>query len=133
MTEKRLKEKLNDYKNALERLKESLEMDISASIVLDGIIQRFEFSYELSWKIIKEYLEYQGIIEARTPRETFKEGFKSGIIDDGDAWMDMIQDRNLTSHTYSEKTALEIYKKIKSKHYDNLKKLYDNIIKEVGL
>jgi len=133
MESKRLKERLEDYKSALERLKESLDLEVSSSVIIDGTIQRFEFTYELAWKVIKDYLEYQGVVETRSPRETFKEGFKLGIIDDGDAWIDMLQDRNLTTHTYSEKAAREIYLKIKDKHYDSMKKLYEGICKEVGL
>lgn len=133
MGTQRLKERLEDYKSALERLKESLDLQVSSSVIMDGVIQRFEFTYELAWKVLKDYLEFKGIPETRSPRDTFKEGFKTGIITDGDAWIDMLQDRNLTSHTYNEKSATEIYTKIKDKHYSNMKKLFDEISKEVDL
>jgi len=133
MGTKRLRERLEDYKSTLERLKESLDLEVSLSVITDGVIQRFEFTYELAWKVLKDYLEFKGIPETRSPRDTFKEGFRAGIIQDGDAWIDMLQDRNLTAHTYNEKTAKEIYAKIKGKHYINMKKLYDEIGKEVDL
>lgn len=99
---KRLKERLEDYKNVLNRLNESLGLEVSSSVIMDGVIQRFEFTYELAWKVLKDYLEFVGIPETRSSRDTFKEGFKAGIIKDGDAWLDMLQDRNLTAHTYNE-------------------------------
>ena len=133
MEEKRIKERLEDLGNALERLKESLDLEVTLSVILDGTIKRFEFTYELAWKAIKDYLEFQGISEIRSPREAFKEGFKSGIISDGDAWIDMLQDRNLTAHTYNEKAAQEIYMKIKEKHFSNLIELYQVLSKGVDL
>lgn len=133
MENKRLKERLEDLGNALERLKESLELEIASSVILDGTIQRFEFTYELAWKAIKDYMEYQGFSEVRSPREAFKEAFRAGTISDGDAWIDMLQDRNLTAHTYNEKAALEIYNKIKDKHFNNLIILYQVLRKEASL
>ena len=133
MEEKRLNERLGDLGHALERLKESLDLEITSSVILDGTIKRFEFTYELAWKAIKDYLEFQGISEIRSPREAFKEAFKAGIVSDGDAWIDMLQDRNLTAHTYNEKAAQEIYKKIKEKHFNYLMKLCQSLNRGVGL
>lgn len=133
MDEKRLKERLEDLGNALERLKESLDLEVTSSVILDGAIKRFEFTYELAWKALKDYLEFQGITEIRSPREAFKEGYKSGITDDGDAWIDMLQDRNLTAHTYNEKAAQEIYVKIKEKHFHHLVRLCHVLSRGVGL
>lgn len=130
---KRLREKLELYLNALERLKESLDMEPASPVIKDGVIQRFEFTYELGWKLMKAYLEYQGITEGRTPREVYKESFRAAIILNGDAWLDMMTDRNLTSYTYDEKMADEIYTKIKNKHYDVLLGLGERIKKEVDL
>lgn len=130
---KRLRERLELYLNALEKLKESLEVEPAPSIVRDGAIQRFEFTYELGWKLMKAYLEYQGITEGSTPREVYRESFRAGIIFNGEAWLDMMTDRNLTSHTYDEKMADEIYSKIKNKHYDVLLEFSERMKKEVGL
>lgn len=125
MNQSRILELQNVYKDALERLHEALSINPSqGSIVVDGTIQRFEFSFELAWKLAKSLLEYQGI-EATTPRAVIKEAFKAKMIADGDGWIDMLEDRNKTSHIYDEFQAMNIYNKIKNKHYklmDDLKK-----------
>lgn len=116
MNENKLKDKLEDYKKALKKLKIALEKDPHVDeIYLDGTIQRFEFVYELSWKLMKNYLEYQGI-EVSSPRETFREGFKSNLIEDATQWINLMQNRNRTSHTYNEETAWDIYDKIKTEY-----------------
>jgi nucleotidyltransferase substrate binding protein (TIGR01987 family) len=117
MTQERIKELYQDFQKALKRLQESLQEDLSkGSIVIDGTIQRFEFAFGLSWKLAKRLLAYQGI-EVETPRMIVKEAFKAKLITDGDAWIDMLEDRNKTSHIYDEKQALVIYKKIKEQHF----------------
>ncbi|MCX7125106.1 MAG: nucleotidyltransferase substrate binding protein, partial [Gammaproteobacteria bacterium] len=111
-----LHEKLSDFQSALLRLTEALSVDITKnSLFLDGIIQRFEFTYELSWKLMKAYLRHLGI-EANNPRDTFRESLKQGLILEEDAhrWFDMIDKRNLTSHTYHEKNALHVYAAVKN-------------------
>lgn len=112
MTQERVKELYSDFKMALERLNAALKEDLSKAIVIDGTIQRFEFSFELAWKLAKALLNYQGI-EVEPPRLVVKEAFKAGLIKDGDGWIDMLEDRNKTSHIYDEKQALKIYEKIK--------------------
>jgi nucleotidyltransferase substrate binding protein (TIGR01987 family) len=69
----------------------------------EGLIQRFEYTFELSWKTMKDYLEGQGIATSY-PRDTIKESFAYGLVEDGELWMDMLERRNLLSHTYDEKT-----------------------------
>ena len=116
MGKERIKELYADYKQALERLNEALKEDIAKNkIAVDGTIQRFEFTFELSWKLCKVILRYNGV-EAETPRMVIKEAFKSGLIADGDGWVEMLEDRNKTSHIYDEPQALIIYEKIKKNH-----------------
>lgn len=115
----KLFDKYEDYKKALIKLEEALTRDIEKDdIYLDGTIQRFEFVYELSWKLMKNYLEFNGV-EVNSPREAFRESFKVGIIADAGQWIKMLENRNRTSHTYDESTAREIYDSIK-KEYINL-------------
>lgn len=133
MTPARIKELYSDFKNALERLEEALGEHLSkGAIVVDGTIQRFEFTFELAWKLAKFILAYNGI-EAETPRAVIKEAFKAKFISDGDGWIDMLEDRNKTSHIYDEKQALKIYKKIKASHFDLLKdfavKVFKNTVR----
>ncbi|MFH1877459.1 MAG: nucleotidyltransferase substrate binding protein [Candidatus Omnitrophota bacterium] len=125
MTPARIKELLNDFEKALQRLNEALNEDISkGSVIVDGTIQRFEFTFELAWKLAKNILAFQGI-EANSPRSAIKEAFRSKLITDGNGWIDMLEDRGKTSHIYDEKNALEIYEKIKKKHYPLLKAFRD--------
>lgn len=128
---KRIEERLSDFNNALLRLEEAIEEsknNPSSTTLKDGVIQRFEFSYEICWKLMKSYLEDEGIQEAKSPKSTIREAFKIGIIDDGEKWIDMLEDRNLTSHVYDEVVAIEIYNKILSMYFYELKNIY-NIIK----
>lgn len=122
----RIKEIYLDFKSALERLKEALDEDLSkGNIVLDGTIQRFEFTFELAWKLAKRVLDYNGI-GAEGPRPVIKEAFRIKIIQDGQAWIDMLEDRNKTSHIYDVEQALRIYKKIKEVYFGLFKDLEGN-------
>jgi nucleotidyltransferase substrate binding protein (TIGR01987 family) len=79
---------------------------------IDATIQRFEFTFELSWKFLKDYFLERGI-QLNYPKEVIKEAFAVGIINDETIWIEMLTDRNMTSHTYDEKLADEIYARIK--------------------
>ena len=113
MTSERLNLKFVEYQKAVDKLKKAIEKNPELDdLYLDGTIQRFEFSYELSWKLIKDYLSYEGI-EVSSPRSCIREGFKVGLIQDPTQWLDMLEKRNLSSHTYNEMTAQEIYRLIR--------------------
>ena len=112
-----------DYQNSLDRLAESLSEDLSvSSTILDGTIQRFEFTFELAWKLMREVLEDRGVF-VNSPKMAIKYAFKEQFFEDGQGWIDMLDDRNLTSHTYKQDLAKEIYERIKNKHYVLLKEL----------
>lgn len=117
MTQKRINELYSDFNHALERLNQAVKEDTSkGDIVIDGTIQRFEFTFELAWKLSRAILGFRGI-EVESPRSAIKEAFKAKMIKDGDGWIDMLEDRNKTSHIYDEKQSLEIYHKIKDSHF----------------
>ena len=121
---KKLEERKQDFFKALSRLEEALKKDLSDDIIVDGIIQRFEFTFEQSWKVMKLYLEDQGILdEAVAPRSTIRCAFKHKLISDGDIWIEMMLDRNRTSHMYDETTALNIVKLVKEKYVFEFEKL----------
>ncbi|MGB6127909.1 MAG: nucleotidyltransferase substrate binding protein [Psychrilyobacter sp.] len=126
---KRWDERISDYKNALERLKEAIEESkvIDSSTIKDGVIQRFEFTLELSWKVMKYFLNSEGLTEAKAPRSTIRTGFNNEIIQDAKLWIDMIEDRNLTTHTNSQSTSEEIYGKIINSYYKELEDFYLNV------
>ncbi len=97
--------KLSNFYNALQRLKEGViefKQDDASDVVRDGVIQRFEFTYELAWKTTKEYLEDIGIVDNNSPKTVFKEAFAQKLIVDEKNWLLMISDRNKTSHVYKE-------------------------------
>lgn len=132
MNENKLNFKLSDFKKALERLEDSLTKDPHKDdLYLDGTIQRFEFVFELSWKLMKAYLEYDGI-EANSPRGAFREAFKIELIEDGAAWIKMMENRNRTSHTYNLDTAWEIYNKVKEEYILLFKEFSEVIDKKIG-
>ena len=117
--------KFSNYKNALSRLHESLnEAEGSESLTMrDGVIQRFEFTAELSWKTMREYLLMQEISDINNPKNVLREALSNSIITDGEGWLSIIRDRNSTSHVYDEEDADEIFARIKSKHI----KLFDEL------
>ena len=129
MNKERINELYFDFKEALTRLNEALAQDLSfGDIVIDGTMQRFEFTFELAWKLCKAVLTYHGI-EAATPRAVIKEGFAAGFLKDGEGWIDMLEDRNKTSHIYDAREALTIYEKIKQKHYSVLETFSNEIMR----
>ena len=107
---------------ALTRLDESLSFDLSQPLVVDACIQRFEFCIELTWKTLKKCLAIEGI-EANTPRESVQLAYGVHWINDETAWLSMLKDRNLTSHTYKEDLALEIYHRLPN-HFEAMHSLY---------
>jgi nucleotidyltransferase substrate binding protein (TIGR01987 family) len=107
---------------ALSRLDESLSFDLSQPLVVDACIQRFEFCIELTWKTLKKCLAVEGI-EANTPRESVQLAYSVNWINDETAWLSMLKDRNLTSHSYKEDLALEIYHRLPT-HFEAMHSLY---------
>ena len=81
---------------ALSRQRELSELE------KQGLIQAFEFTHELAWNVLKDYLEAQGFAELIGSKNATQQAFKNGLLEDGEAWMDMIRARNLTSHTYQD-------------------------------
>lgn len=79
---------------------------------IDATIQRFEFTFELFWKFLKDFFQEQGI-QLHYPKEVIQEAFKVGTINDEGLWLQMLEDRNMTSHTYDEELANEIFLRIK--------------------
>jgi len=110
--------KLENYTNALARLHEGLtEADSNDSLIVrDGVIQRFEFTAELAWKTIREYLIAEEIGELNSPKAVMREAFANHIIADENGWLSVLSDRNATSHIYDESEADAIFERIKSKH-----------------
>ncbi len=107
----RLENKLSNFSKALQRLKEAAEVfkqKDACDVIRDGLIQRFEFTYELSWKTTKEFLEDIGIVDKNSPKAIIREAYSQKLIENEENWLLMLNDRNQTSLVYKEKMAEEI-------------------------
>ena len=107
----RWRQRSSNYRRALARLVEAVELSGQrplSDLERQGLIQAFEFTHELSWKTLKDFLASRGIEELYGSRDTTREAFAQGLITDGEAWMEMIRHRNLSTHTYDEATVQEI-------------------------
>lgn len=102
--------KIQNFENAVNRLKEAIDK-VEDDLDKDGAIQRFEFTVELLWKTLKVILEFHGI-DCNSPRNCIKEAFKNNLISDDEIILDMLEDRNKSSHIYNEQMSNEIYKRI---------------------
>jgi len=110
-------QRFSNYRKALAQLGKFVSKGELSDLEEQGLIKAFEYTYELAWNTIKDYLEYQGIFNISGSRDAIREGFKASIIIDGNSWMEMLQSRNLTSHSYNEDTADEIADAITGSYY----------------
>lgn len=120
-----LSKAFNRFSNAIKRKKEFYEQGYS-DIFLDLIVKRFEFTYEISWKAIKRYLDYIGI-DCKNPRDCFKEAYQQGLITDENIWLEMIEQRNLSSHIYDEEEISGILEQI-----DNYQNAFHQLINNLN-
>ena len=113
------KEKYGKLAQAVERLQEAIDDYHKNRLdsIRDGVIQRFEFCTELTWKTIREYLLDQGYTDINSPKSVMRQAFADGVIDNEQAWIDLLNDRNATSHIYDETTAAKIYQHIEKNYY----------------
>ena len=124
------RQKFENYVDALERLKEGVvKYDKSNDLLRDGLIQRFEFTFELSWKALKSIFEDEGLTGLNSPKMVLREAFAAGLIEDQELWLSMLNDRNLKSHIYSEKVAVGICNNIIEKYIATLEELKEKIYK----
>lgn len=104
--------KLRDLELAVKSLRDGLSK-AKDDLDRDGVIQRFEFTFELLWKVVQEFAKYKGL-ESASPRDAFRVAGDLGIIDNPNVWFDFLKDRNLTTHLYSEEDAKKIFSNIPS-------------------
>jgi len=105
-------QRFSNFNKALKKLNEAVALNEKrtlSELEKQGLIQAFEYTHELAWKVMQDFFIYQGNTEIRGSRDATREAFRVALITDGDNWMDMIKKRNLTSHTYNEETAEAIY------------------------
>ncbi|MGN7890070.1 nucleotidyltransferase substrate binding protein [Dyadobacter endophyticus] len=113
-------QRFENYKKALKKLGEAVKLDAErplSELERQGIIQAFEYTHELAWKVMQDFFVYQGNTEIRGSRDATRQAFSTDLISDGDNWMEMIKNRNLASHTYNEEISDEIYTNIIDRFY----------------
>ena len=118
----RWRQRFQNLNKAFEQLQRGLAIKTPSDIEQQGIIQSFEFTFELSLKTMKDYLESQGVA-CQFPRDVIKQAFQYQLISAGEIWLDMLGKINLLSHTYDEKIASEAYRSIKYEYASPIKAL----------
>jgi len=114
----RWKQRFNSYKRALAQLTKFIDQDKLNELEEQGLIQAFEYTHELAWKLLRAFLKYQDPQETiYGSKDATRRAFNLDLIKDGDTWMDMIKDRNRTSHTYNRDVARDIAGSIKQKYF----------------
>ena len=116
----RWKQRYDNYVNALLTLTQAIELSRQrelSNLEKQGLIQGFEFTHELGWNVLKDYLEHQGYSGLVGSRDATRLAFKNQLIEDGEAWMDMILGRNQSSHTYNLSVANRISLDIEQRFY----------------
>ena len=127
--------RFDNYKRAFGLLREAIEIieerDVS-QLEKEGIIQRFEYTWELAWKVLRDYLTYQGVvIDTATPRATIRAAFAAHVIANGEKWMETLDARNKMFHTYDFKTFEKIIVAIQSDYLVLFDQLHETLLEKV--
>ena len=110
----------NNFDKAFAQLKEAVELAQQrqlSKLEAQGLIQGFEYTHELAWNTLKDFLENRGVRDLYGSRDTTRTAFRTGLVENGEIWMEMIQSRNLTTHTYNEVTAAQIVEAILNAYF----------------
>ena len=126
----RWKQRFENFDKSYKLLNKYAKQPITTELERAGIIQFFEMTFELAWKVLKDYLEAQEYL-VKSPRETVKQAFQIGLIDNGHIWMDALSNRNLTTHTYDEELANKMTNEIITMYLPELDKIYEKLSKEL--
>ena len=130
LKEIRWKQRFVNFDKSYKLLKKYSNQEITTELERAGIIQFFEMTFELAWKVLKDYLESEGYM-VKSPRETVKQAFQIGLIDNGHIWIDALSNRNLTTHTYDEELATKMTSEILNAYLPELDKLYNKLSEEL--
>jgi nucleotidyltransferase substrate binding protein (TIGR01987 family) len=126
----RWKQRFQNYGKALMLLEEAVDANRAADreLIKAGIIQYFEFTHELAWKVMKDFLEYEGMTGIVGSRSATREAFNKGLIEEGQAWMDMLETRNITVHAYDPLIITEAFEQIVNINVVLLRKLHQTML-----
>jgi nucleotidyltransferase substrate binding protein (TIGR01987 family) len=119
-------QRFNHFSKAFAQLKEAVQLSQQrklSKLEEQGLIQAFEYTYELAWNVLKDYLELQGETEIHGSRDAIRLAFRRGLIADGDTWMEMIRDRISSTHTYNEETARKVAANVVKLYFPEFEKL----------
>lgn len=119
----RWKQRFENFEKAYKLLEKYIIINNPTELERAGIIQFFQITFELSWKLAKDYLEAEGF-NINSPRDALKQAFQIQLMKDGHTWIDALNDRNLAVHTYDENKAIEIEKRISQNYFPVIKKFY---------
>jgi len=121
----RWKQRFINFEKAFLQLKEAIEQfDKLDDLAKEGLVQRFEYTFELAWKTIKDYLESEGIV-SQFPREVLKQGFHVNVLNNGEVWIDMLEKRNLLAHTYDQDNFNLALESIRKLYFPEIIHLYE--------
>ena len=119
----RWEQRYANFKKALRQLQKFIDKGELTELEQQGLVKAFEYTYELAWNTLKDFLEYQGQTDIYGSRDAIRQAFSLQLIVDGDGWMDMLQSRNKTSHAYNEETAQEICRAVQNIYYPLFRQL----------
>jgi len=123
----RWKQRLENFERGMRLLKEAFDThpDGLSDLEKEGVVQRFEYTFEPAWKTLKDYLVYSGVaFDQITPRSVIKQAFAARIIKDGQMWIDMLEQRNLMAHTYDLETFETVFSSIEQRYVGALEQVF---------
>lgn len=127
-TDVRWKQRFSNFKKATAQLSEFIQKGELNKFEIQGLIQCFEYTFELALKTMKDYLEQEGF-EVKSPRSAIQTAFQTQLITDGHSWIDALEKRNLMAHTYDENKAIEAEELIREKYYKIINELCSGLEK----
>jgi nucleotidyltransferase substrate binding protein (TIGR01987 family) len=135
ITDIRWEQRFSNYQRALSQLRKFVDKGELSELEEQGLVKAFEYTYELAWNTLKDFLEYSGQTDIYGARDAIRKAFETGLIQDGENWMDMLKSRNQTSHTYNRETAEKICQAVVKVYYplfSRLKEKLENLLKGSG-
>lgn len=124
----RWQQRFSNYQKALAQLQRFIDKGELSELEKQGLIKSFEYTYELAWNTMKDFLEYRGQTDIFGSRDVIRKAFELGLIKDGENWMDMLKSRNQTSHTYNQETADEICEAVVGRYHQLFRLLAEKLV-----
>lgn len=121
----RWQQRFGQFQKAFLLLQDAIRIEKPSVVERAGLIQFFEMAFELGWKLLKDFEEAEGFI-VKSPRDAIKQALQANMVSQGHDWIDALEDRNLTVHTYNEETAVAVEHKIRTKYFPRLRQLHQD-------